>query len=376
MYKDVAFIDSNLRAVIPAKAQYVQANLPDYFLYKNCLVNVETEKTFSLTPNYFATGAINANFNPNLVNNHPIFDSFLNQITGGDAILTQRIWEILAYTISPEYRLRIIFCFIGVGGAGKSVFLKLIEHLLTPSLVTNMSIANLATREFAESELENKRVCIASDEGKFNFNDESAAKLKRISGGGETITADVKMKSQTTFTVMSKLLIASNYPIHRSASSVDSYLRNRMMIIPFVNSIPQNEQDPYILDKILTERDAIVTHAFYIYKSLMAKKFVFSGDEEYYENLANMATADTSYETIKIFSDKFCVFDSTGFTPTETLFQTYIQSFSMAHFKDTTSFSRAFFEVNQGKVEQKRKHTATTNLRGFVGVTLKNGGLQ
>lgn len=71
MCKDVAFIDSNLRAVIPAKARYVQANLPNYFLYKNCLINVETEEIFSLNPNYFATGAINANFNPNLVYSHP-----------------------------------------------------------------------------------------------------------------------------------------------------------------------------------------------------------------------------------------------------------------------------------------------------------------
>ncbi len=373
MYKDVAFIDSNLKAVIPAKTRYVQANLPNYFLYKNCLINVEMEKIFSLNPNYFATGAINANFNPNLVGSHPIFDSFLNQITGEDVVLTQRIWEVLAYVISPEYRLRVIFCFIGVGGAGKSVLLKLIENLLTPSLVTNMSIANLATRGFAESELENKRVCIASDEGKFNFNEESAAKLKRISGGGETITVDVKMKAQTTFMVTAKLLIASNYPIHRSASAVDQYLRNRMMIIPFVNSIPQNEQDPYILNKLLAERDAIVTHAFYVYKSLMAKNFVFSGDEAYYENLANMATTDTSYETMRIFSDNFCTFDGTSFTPTETLFQAYTQSFSIAQFKDITSFSRAFFEVNYGKVEQKRKHTATTNLRGFVGVILRNG---
>lgn len=374
MSGDVKFIDRNLRAVTPAKARYVRANIPDYFLYKNCLVNVKMEQIFPLNPDYFATGAINANFNLNLVDSHPIFDSFLNQITGGDTVLTQRIWEVLAYVISPEYRLRVIFCFIGVGGAGKSVLLKLIENLLTPSLVTNMSIANLAKRGFAESELENKRVCIASDEGKFNFNEESAAKLKRISGGGETITADVKMKAQTTFTVTAKLLIASNYPIHRSASAVDQYLRKRMMIIPFVNSIPQNEQDPYILDKLLTERDAIATHAFYIYKSLMVNKFAFSGNEAYYEKLANIATADTSYEAMKIFSDDFCTFDSTSFTSTETLFQTYTQLFPMAQFKDIPSFSRAFLEVNYGKVEPKRKHTATANLRGFVGVILSNGG--
>ncbi|MDE5582540.1 MAG: hypothetical protein K2J08_02385 [Ruminococcus sp.] len=62
----------------------------------------------------------------------------------------------------------------------------------------------------------------------------------------------------------------------------------------------------------------------------MAKNFVFSGDEAYYDNFTNMATTDTSYEIIRIFSANFCTFDGIRFTPTETLFQAYTQSFSMA----------------------------------------------
>lgn len=251
------------------------------------------------------------------------------------------------------------------------MLLKVIQELLTPSLVTNMSMANLANRGFAESELENKRVCIASDEGKFNFNEESAAKLKRISGGGETITADVKMKSQTTFVATAKLLVASNYPIHRSASAVDPYLRNRMMIIPFTRTIPIEEQDPNLIEKILNERDAIATEAFYVYRQLMQKNFLFAGNEGYYESLANPATASTSYETVKIFSDMFCDFDSKSFTSTEELFEAYNMAFSTVQFKDSTASSRAFLAANYSRVEPKRKHTSQSNLRGFLGVTLK-----
>lgn len=170
MAGDVRFVANNLKAVVPSSPYAAHANHPDYFLYINGLVNVHTGQLQPINPDYFATGAIKANFNPNLADSHPIFDKFLHTITGGDVVLVQRIWEVLAYVISPEYRLRIIFCFIGVGGAGKSVLLKAIQELLTPSLVTNMSMANLANRGFAESELENKRVCIASDAGKFNFN--------------------------------------------------------------------------------------------------------------------------------------------------------------------------------------------------------------
>lgn len=371
MAEDVKFVADNLKAVVPSNPYTAHANHPDYFLYFNGLVNVHTGQLQSINPDYFATGAIAANFIPQLSDRHPIFDEFLHTITGGDVILVQRIWEVMAYAISPEYRLRVIFCLIGVGRAGKSVLLKVIQELLTPSLVTNMSMANLANRGFAESELENKRVCIASDEGKFNFNEESAAKLKRISGGGETITADVKMKAQSTFIATAKLLIASNYPIHRSASAIDPYLRKRMMIIPFKHTIPIEKQDPNLFGKILSERDAIATKAFYVYRQLMQKNFLFSGDESYYESIANAATASTPCETIRIFSDMFCNFDGISFTSTEKLFEAYNIAFPTVPFKDSAAFSRAFFDANHGRVNPQRKHTSNSNHRGFLGITLK-----
>lgn len=245
--------------------------------------------------------------------------------------------------------------------------------MLTPSLVSDMSIANLTSGRFAVSELENKRVCIASDEGNFNFNEQSAALLKRLSDGGETITADVKQKQQTTFLATAKLLIASNYPIHRSAAAIDPYLRSRMMIIPFIHTVPPEKQDPFLFDKILTERDAIVTRAFFVYLDLKRKNFKFAGEETYCEHLANIATSTTSYETIKIFSDNFCIFDETYFITTEELFAAYTAAFPNVLFKSTSAFSRAFLEANYGKIEPKRKHTSDSNFRGFSGVTLRGG---
>ncbi|MGN1086064.1 MAG: phage/plasmid primase, P4 family [Porcipelethomonas sp.] len=368
---DVRFVADNLKVLAASMPYTIPANNPDYWLFANGIVNVKTGKLHPITPDYFATGAIAANYSPNLANCHPVLDEFLYTGTGGDMVLIQRLWEFLAYAISPDYRLRVIFCLIGVGGAGKSVYLKLIQMLLTLSLVINMSMSNLANKPFAESELENKRVCIASDEGNFNFNEESAARLKRISGGGETITADVKMKAQTTFMTTAKLLIASNYPIHRSAAIIDPYLRSRMVILPFTHSIPIEKQDPDLINKLISERDAIATKAFYVYKQLMQKNFIFAGDEAYYENLANIATASTSHGTMRIFSEDFCNFDGISFTHTEKLLKAYNTAFPNVQFKDASAFSRAFLEANYDKIEPKRKHTSESNLRGFIGVSLK-----
>jgi len=106
-------------------------------------LHTNSGNTLPLGSSYFATGAINARYNPQLLNTPLMFDNILLNIAGGDYELYNRIWEVIAYILSPEYRYRYIFCFIGVGGSGKSLLLKVIEHLLTPSLTVNIMIMKL-----------------------------------------------------------------------------------------------------------------------------------------------------------------------------------------------------------------------------------------
>ncbi|MDE5770560.1 MAG: hypothetical protein K2I06_02865 [Ruminococcus sp.] len=346
-------------------------NHPDYFLYRNGIVNVQNNQLYSITSDYFATGAINANFNPQLCGQHPCFDKLLTDIAGDDYELLQRLWEFVAYVLSPEFRKCYIFCLIGVGGAGKSLLLSIICSLLTPSLVANLSISNLVGSRFALSEISGKRICVASDEGNFHFSANHAALLKRISGGGEQITTDVKGKSQITFISTAKLIIASNHSIHIAAGNIDSYLKNRMLVIPFTNPIPLEQQDPNMLTKILAERDAIVTDAYFVYKTLQANHFIFSGNNQKYDHIAAEAALETNSDALAIFTRKYCIFDGESFTATETLYEAYQAAFSNAPYKDTTAFSRAFLKLNADRVQQTRHHSSESNQRGFYGVALK-----
>lgn len=366
---DIGFVYKQMKH-LAMSYDMVLPNDPKIFLFSNVLVNVDENSTYPHTPMYFATGGISAKFiYPDYIS-HPNFDKLLNDIAGDDYELKIRIWEVLAYIISPEYRQRVIFCFIGVGGAGKSLLLNIIQNLLSPSLVTNMSMTNLLGGRFAASELINKRVCIASDEANFHFSDREASELKRISGGGETITADVKGKAQQTFVSTAKIAIASNYAIHLSAGRIDTHLKNRMVVIPFVNSIPKEMQDDRLLEKILSERDSIATEAYYIFKQLKNNHFVFSGDNEKYDKMAAYAAGTTtSYNPIVTFSNDYCIFGGDNFTSSEKLYHVFCNNFG--EYKDITAFSREFGEVNYGKCSSFRKHTSETNHRGFKGVVLK-----
>ena len=173
---DIGFVYKQMKHLAMSYDMFLP-NDPKIFLFSNVLVNVDDNRTYPHTPMYFATGGISAKFIYHNNISHPNFDKLLNDIAGDDYELKIRIWEVLAYIISPEYRQRVIFCFIGVGGAGKSLLLNIIQNLLSPSLVTNMSMTNLLGGRFAASELINKRVCIASDEANFHFSDREASEL-------------------------------------------------------------------------------------------------------------------------------------------------------------------------------------------------------
>lgn len=345
-------------------------NNPDYALFRNTVLNLNTLECLPIGHNYFATGAINACYERNLLSRPLLLDNLLNDISGGNLGIFERLWEVIAYALSPEYRHRFIFCFIGVGGSGKSLLLNLIEKLLTPTLNVNMSIQNLTGSRFALSELAGKRVCIASDEGNFNFSTASAAILKRISGGGETITADVKGKNQVTFVCTAKLLIASNNPIHIAARQTDSYLHKRMIVVPFLNTVPVEHQDINLIDKLLAERDAIVTRAAHIFFTLKKRGFLFSGNENELQALADTATRRYSVDPLVIFSEQYCTFTENSFTATSDLFSRFTEIFPYNCYKDETAFSRDFFTLNQHRMSRHRLHTSDANIRGFKGVKL------
>lgn len=364
--KDIKFIISQLRT--NSFSINNEPNNPNVILYQNCMIDINTEQIFPISENYFATGAINANYNYNIINNHPYFSKFITDIANGDYILERRIWEFVAYTLTPDYNAKRLFILYGVGDGGKSLLLRVLEGLLTPSLVSNMSIKNLVSGRFAGSELMGKRIMLASDEGNWQISVQDTALLKKLTGGGENVTFDVKYKSQCSFKAVAKIIIATNSPIHATASAIDPAFRNRLMVIPFTHAIPKEKQDPYLKEKILNERDAIVTTAYHIYQSLRRNNYVFSGDGGGYDDTHTFVKGMQPCEALIDFVKSNCSFEEGCFTPTEVLYNAFLTYCPESPYKDITSFSQALSGIYGDKIESCRKRTEYGNNRGFIGI--------
>ncbi len=349
-----------------------QANSEDYTVFRNCSVSNFDGHIVKYPPNYFATICIEANYLQDDILYHPTTDAFLNTICGDDAELIIRHWEFWGYVLSSDACAKVIpFLYGSTGNNGKSSELALLKHLLSEGSVYNMPMCTLLS-EFGKNRLRNLRMEISADEGEINLKSRDIGYLKSFSGHDD-MTANVKFKDFVTFTSTCKIVIASNNNIGMAYSAVDPAFTRRLLTIPYPVCIPKEQQDPYILYKLLEEKDEIVTEAFRHYLKLRAKNYTFTGCGAYeVQSPIYMAPINPEYDAIRNFSSSFCDFsDAESFTSTQDLYHLF-NSVYTGTFKDSTGFSQAFHLVNKDRLKKYRSRCNGPNIRGFCGVKIKN----
>ena len=345
-------------------------NDESYTVFSNGIFSNSDGRMISIPSDYFATISVNGHYLPQKTLYHPVADAFLTTISGGDPELIARHWEFWGYILSSDARAKAIFMLFGAtGNNGKSTELTLLSNLLSPGGADTMPLSTMLSR-FGIHRIRNCRLEYSGDEGAMNLNSTQIALLKAMSGH-DGMTADVKNKEMVQFVCTCKIAISSNYNIGMAYSAVDPAFARRLRTIPYPVSIPREQQDPYIITRLLEERDAIVTEAFNRYLELRARNYQFTGSAQFDAASAILfAPISPEYNAIRDFSQTFCDFtDQSAFTTTQALFEAFTANYQ-TNICDTTGFSQAFRLVNQDKIQSKRQHTSNYNLRGFTGVKL------
>jgi len=233
----------------------------------------------------------------------PVFNRFLNQLTGGDGILIQRIWEMIGYCLTPDIEGKVIFVLQGVPNSGKSLLTRFLTKLFPENHVTSLDIHEL-DRSFTASELINKYICIFPDMPSKVLGSTPISKLKQFSGN-DKVSADVKYKNRAKFTNHAKLICATNHPFR--ISEHDEALEERLVAIPFNYSISKEEQNPNLIYQLWDERDAIVSIALSYYRQLVVNHYRFSGNYSLNSIVSRIAEENPVYvqEDIAAFLEKF-----------------------------------------------------------------------
>ena len=186
----------------------------------------------------------------------PEWLKFLDRIFADDKDLIQYVQKALGYSLTGKVSEQCFFFLYGTGANGKTTFINVIREILgdyaiqaAPDLLLQGErhptevAALLAARVVATVEVEAGR--------KF------AEVLVKQLTGGDKISARKMRQDFFEFMPTFKLwLVANHKPI---VQGVDEAIWRRIKLIPFSVTIPENERDPDLVDKLLREREGILT---------------------------------------------------------------------------------------------------------------------
>ena len=190
----------------------------------------------------------------------PVWLSFLDRIMGGNKDMILFLQKAVGYSLSGSTQEQCMFILHGTGANGKSTFLNTIEGLLadyaqqTPT-ETLMAKKNEGIRNDL-ARLQGTRFVTASeaDQGK-SF---AESLIKQITGG-DRITARFLHGEFFEFVPKFKLFLATNHK--PNIRGTDNGIWRRIRLIPFEVTIPKDEQDPCLMDKLRAETAGILAWA-------------------------------------------------------------------------------------------------------------------
>ncbi|MEM1486358.1 phage/plasmid primase, P4 family [Oscillospiraceae bacterium PP1C4] len=346
-----------------------------YVVFRNGILDLHTMQAAPLTSQTFDTSCLEVDCVANAQMKCPNFKKFLSEITGGNEMLTLRIWQAIGYLLTNDTDGKCFFIFQGVSNSGKSLLGRFIASLYNSDAVTSLDVNSLSDR-FSMAEIVGKKLNISLDLPQGVIKNEAVSNIKQLTGG-DLITTDVKYLNRIKFLNTCRLLYATNHAIR--LNSPDEAFENRMVTIPFSVSIPPEQRDPHLLERFEPEKLAIVLKALLAYRDLVANNYQFAG---YFP--ANQVVAAGSYGTptidVKSLVDAFvqqcCVFtdgqQGTFTSELLTAFQMFTgESGSTLSVKD---FSMILQEVCGSRI---RKHhwripgSESNAKRGYQGIRLK-----
>ena len=249
---------------------------PTKISFRNCTVDLQNQMMLPHSPENVVTHAVNcdlARFNGQS-EECPVFDKFLDDITGGDYALKQRIWEVWGYCLTSDRNAKKYFLLQGVPNSGKSLFCNLLSDFFAEGKVSALNIHSLKEK-FSMGHLNDVVLCVSPDLPASALDPKSASSIKQLTGN-DKISAPVKYKNNTQFRFEGKLILATNYPL--LTDQPDDAFMQRAVVIPFLYETPEAKRDGDLLERLRAEKPAIASKALDAYFRLRNNHYKFSGD--------------------------------------------------------------------------------------------------
>lgn len=231
------------------------------------------------------------------------FDGYLYSVFSDDYKCKKNLMlEIIGYVLSDYTKAKSGFFFIGASNSGKSTMLELVKRVLPESAVTTIPLNRLDNR-FNLARLADARVNICTELSEKSF---SSVDIFKMLTSNEVVTAEHKGCKPFEFRMKCKSLNAGNMlPDIKEVEGISAIV-NRMVILLFTKSIPRENQDLGLLDKLWGERDSIFSEALDALVELKKRNFIFTEPEDSLKQKQQLQLREDSLDT---FLSDCCIMD-------------------------------------------------------------------
>ncbi len=187
----------------------------------------------------------------------PTWLKFLERVCGGDAKLVAFLQRMAGYTLTGSTSEHALFFLYGTGANGKSTFLNALTNCLgdyhKTSPIETFTASNADRHPTDLAGLRGARLVTAveTEEGRRW----AESKIKALTGG-DPIAARFMRQDYFVFTPIFKLVVAGNHK--PGLRSVDEAIRRRFHLVPFTVTIPVEERDETLGEKLKLELPGIL----------------------------------------------------------------------------------------------------------------------
>lgn len=217
---------------------------PDYSTI-NCrsgLLDWQTAELRPHDPNHLSTVQLSVEWDPEA--QCPAIDTFLATVLDNDQSMIDFFFEIAGYMCASGNPLHVAVLLLGGGRNGKGSALRLIEALVGPKNVANVTPHQMAENRFAASELYGRLANIAGD---LDARLIERTDLFKMITGGDSIVGERKYADAFSFRPWATPMFSANEAPAVRDHSEGFY--SRWVVIPFDVVIPEAERLPeHVLD--------------------------------------------------------------------------------------------------------------------------------
>ncbi len=187
----------------------------------------------------------------------PLWERFLETVTGKDRQLCDFLKRMVGYALTGITDEHAMFFLYGKGANGKSVFVNTIAGVLgdyaraAPMETFTASHNDRHPTELAALRGARLVTAVETEEGRRW----AESRIKMLTGG-DTVAARFMRGDFFEFTPQFKLVVAGN---HRpTIRGVDEAIRRRMNLVPFAVTIPEDERDEKLAERLREEWPGIL----------------------------------------------------------------------------------------------------------------------